>query len=176
MTVRETTQAGNDIIHTVSNDVVDVLAAETQEVVTDLIDTMRDVDLVGMAAPQIGKNVRIFVTEIRQTKYRKVEPDKLRIFINPRIVSISEELQDGYEGCGSVAAGGLFGPVSRAKEITVQAHDEKGTQFTCTATGLLARVIQHELDHLDGVLFAEKITDMKKIMSKNEYLKMKNGT
>ncbi len=174
MTNKETVQAGNDIIHAISTNVSDVSATETKQVVQNLVDTMREVDLVGMAAPQIGENVRVFVTEIRRTKYRQVEPDELRVFVNPTVVSVSEGTAEDYEGCGSVAEGGLFGLVKRPAEITVEGYNEAGEKFTCVANGLLARVIQHELDHLDGTLFIEKVTDFKKIMSRNEYLKMKS--
>ena len=171
MTVTKTVQAGNPIIHTKSEDVTDYSSAETKRIITDLIDTMRAEDLVGMAAPQIGENVRIFVTEVRETEYRKEGTDKLRVFINPKILSISEKLSSGYEGCGSVASAQFFGPVERPEEITVEAINENGETFTHTADGLLARVIQHEIDHLDGILFPQKITDMKKVMSKEEYVK-----
>ncbi len=171
MAVIKTIQAGNPIIHTKSTEAVDFLSEETKRLILDLIDTMRFEDLVGMAAPQIGENVRIFVTEVRETEYRKDGTDKLRIFINPKVLKTSNETAIGYEGCGSVASAQFFGPVERPKQITVEAIDETGNVFSHTAEGLLARVIQHEMDHLDGVLFHEKITDMKKVMSKEEYVK-----
>ena len=80
-------------------------------------------------------------------------------------------MSEEYEGCGSVASAQFFGPVERPEEITVCAYNREGEEFEYTASGLLARVIQHELDHLDGILFHEKIKDMKKVMSKEEYLK-----
>lgn len=171
MTVIKTMQAGNAIIHSVSKDVVDVFSEETKRIIADLVDTMRAEDLIGMAAPQIGANVRIFVTEIRETTYRKEDVDKLRVFINPKILSLSERTSEGYEGCGSVASAQFFGPVVRPEEVTITALNEAGEEIIFTATGLLARVIQHEIDHLDGVLFHEKISDMKKVMSKEEYIK-----
>jgi peptide deformylase len=171
MAIIKTTQAGNPIIHTKSSDVIDVASDETHKVITDLVDTMREEDLVGMAAAQIGKNVRIFITEVRETQYRKEGIDELRIFINPKLVNVSESSSDGYEGCGSVASAQFFGPVSRADSITIEALDKNGEKFTFEANDFLARVIQHELDHLDGILFHEKITDMKKVMSKEEYVK-----
>lgn len=171
MAVIKTVQAGNKIIHTKSVDVEDASSLETKRIILDLIDTMRSEDLVGMAAPQIGENIRIFVTEVRETEYRKDGTDELRTFINPKVLRISTETAIGYEGCGSVASAQFFGPVERPEQITIEAIDEGGRIFTHTANGLLARVIQHEVDHLDGVLFHEKITDMKKVMSKEEYVK-----
>lgn len=171
MSVIKTVQAGNPIIHTQSVEVKDFASEETKQVISDLIDTMRAEDLVGMAAPQIGVNVRIFISEVRETEYRKEGTDSLRIFINPEIIKVSEKASDGYEGCGSVASAQFFGQVNRPDEVTVRAYNENGEEFEHTATGLLARVIQHEIDHLDGILFPEKVTDMKKIMSKEEYIK-----
>lgn len=171
MSIVKTIQAGNPIIHTQSVEVKDFASDETKQVISDLIDTMRAEDLVGMAAPQIGENIRIFISEVRETEYRKEATDSLRIFINPEIVKTSEKTSDRYEGCGSVASAQFFGPVNRPDEVTVRAYNENGEEFEHTATGLLARVIQHEIDHLNGILFAEKITDMKKIISKEEYVK-----
>jgi peptide deformylase len=76
-----------------------------------------------------------------------------------------------YEGCGSVAYAKLFAPVRRPEKITIEALDENGNIFRLSADGMLARVIQHEFDHLNGIEFTEKITDMRKIMSSEEYRK-----
>jgi peptide deformylase len=126
-----------------------------------------------MAAPQIGVCSRIFVTEIRETKLRKAHSandiDDLRVFINPKVISVSEKTTKGWEGCGSVACADLFAKVERPKEITVEAFDKKGEKFTLTAKGLLARVIQHEIDHLNGVVFTD-IADRKTFMSREPYL------
>lgn len=175
MSVIKTVQAGNSIIQTKSTEVEDITSDKTKKIIQDLVDTMRAEDLVGMAAPQIGENVRIFVSEIRETQYRKEGIDKLRVFIHPEIIDVSEETSESYEGCGSVASAQFFGPVERPEEITVRAYNEDGDMFEHKATGLLARVVQHEIDHLDGVLFHEKITDLKKVMSKEEYLKTLNS-
>lgn len=130
---------------------------------------MRENDLVGMAAPQIGSNVRIFVTEIRKTKVRNPAlQDSLRVFINPKIIVSSKREVLGWEGCGSVAFSGLFGKVRRPYSVTVQAQDIEGAVFELKASGLLARIIQHEVDHLNGVLFTDR-ADPKTYMSTNEY-------
>jgi peptide deformylase len=127
-----------------------------------------------MAAPQIGYNLRIFVTEIRVTKLRKTkELDGLRIFINPEITYTSKNMASGYEGCGSVAHSGLFGKVTRPTQVTVCALDENNKEIEYKAKGLIARVIQHEIDHLNGTIFLDKVTDMKSLMSEEEYKKIK---
>ncbi len=173
MIIKEVTQIGNPILKSKAKFVSNIDSKETQQVVTDLIDSMHYHDLVGMAASQIGEKLRIFVTEVRKTKYRDEDANKLRVFINPKITWFSKKQIVIYEGCGSVAYGNLFAPVRRPEKIEVEAFDEKGNSFRLKASGLLSRVIQHEYDHLEGIEFTEKISDMKKIMSKGEYLKMK---
>jgi peptide deformylase len=95
----------------------------------------------------------------------------LRIFINPKIIGESKEKVIIYEGCGSIAKGGIFGPVKRSTEVTVEAFDESGKKFTLTTDGLLARVIMHEMDHLSGIEFIQKIDDYSKILDESIYKK-----
>lgn len=172
MIIKSVTQVGNPIIRNKSKMVVSVKSPKIKKMIKDLTDTMRHSNLVGIAAPQIGQNLRVFVTEIKATKFRKPkELDKLRVFINPKITRTSRKMASGYEGCGSVAESGIFGNVSRPYEATVSAINEKGEKFTLGAKGLLARVIQHEFDHLEGIIFLDK-ADKKSLMSRTEYLKM----
>ncbi|HUC31670.1 MAG TPA: peptide deformylase [Candidatus Paceibacterota bacterium] len=171
MIVKPVTQVGNPIIRTKSKR-VHASSKRNKAVIRNLIDSMRYHGLVGMAAPQIGINQRIFVTEIRMTKSRKQNQlDPVRIFINPKILSSSRKKIFGYEGCGSVASGVLFGSVKRSQSVVVEAFNEKGKKFRLRASGLLARIIQHEFDHLEGKVFLDRLSDMKSIMSRNEYLR-----
>jgi peptide deformylase len=173
MVFKRATQVGNPIIRKKSLSVKAILHSQkTKKILKDLIDSMRYHNLVGMAAPQIGINRRIFVSEIRKTKLRKSnETDPVRIFINPKIISLSRNQVFGYEGCGSVANAGLFGNVRRARSVVVEAFNEKGEKFRLHASDLLARIIQHEIDHLDGKIFLDRLSDMKSIMSREEYLR-----
>jgi peptide deformylase len=173
MVVENVVQIGNLILKKKSKKVTDINSEETKRVIEDLVDSMKFYGLVGMAAPQIGTNLNIFVTEIRPTQSRRPDVlDKLRIFINPKIIWKSKKEIIMYEGCGSVANGNLFGPVKRPEKIVIKAINEKDEKIKLKANGLLARIIQHEYDHLVGIEFTEKITDITKIMSKSEYLKM----
>jgi peptide deformylase len=172
MVVKEIVQIGNPALSQKSKAVAKINSQETQKVITDLIDSMRFHGLVGMAASQIGEKLRIFVTEIRKTKYRNLKSEPLKVYVNPEIVWSSKKQVVIYEGCGSVAYAKLFAPVRRPEKITIEALDEKGNKFKFSANGMLGRVIQHEYDHLNGVEFTEKITDMRKIMSLGEYKKM----
>jgi len=173
MVVENIIQIGNPILKKKSKKVIDLNCEETKRAIENLIDSMRHYNLVGMAAGQIGEKLKIFVTEIRKTPTRNPkEIDELRVFINPKIIWFSKKQVIMYEGCGSVANSNFFGPVKRSEKIKIKAIDENGKKFKLKAGGLLARVIQHEYDHLKGIVFVEKITDFKKVMSKNEYLKM----
>ena len=172
MIIKEIIQIGNPILNRPSKFVARVDDAETQRVITNLVDSVRYHDLIGIAASQIGGKLRIFVTEVRKTKYRNLKKDKLRVYINPEIVWSSKKQVVIYEGCGSVAYAKLFAPVRRPEKIIIEASDETGNKFRLEASGMLGRVIQHEYDHLNGIEFTEKITDMRKIMSSEEYQKM----
>ncbi len=176
MIIKDIVQLGNPKIRKISKNLVlkDIISNKTKVLIKNLIDSMRAENLIGISAPQINESLRIFITEIRQTKNRNPkEMDSLKIFINPKITYFSKEKISGYEGCGSVANANLFGLVNRSKNITIQALDEKGEKFEMKAQNLLARVIQHEYDHLDGILFVDKITNTKSYMSGSEYRKMK---
>lgn len=108
--------------------------------------TMIAANGVGLAGPQVGEKLRIFVA---------VADDNVRrVFINPQIIKTSEERVDYEEGCLSIP--GVYESISRPAQVTVQALNENGKLFTLEADGLLARIIQHENDHLDGVLFIDR--------------------
>lgn len=171
--IKYVTQVGNSLIRSKSKKVINPQSKEVQKVITNLIDSMHYHELVGMAAPQIGSNLNIFVSEIRATQLRKgktvKEVDSLKVYINPKIVSYSKKQVEGYEGCGSVASAGLFAMVKRPESIIVQAQDKEGKKFKLRASNLLARVIQHEMDHLNGIIFTDK-ANQKSYMSRNEYV------
>lgn len=140
------------------------------KIITDLIDSMRANDLVGIAAPQIGENWRIFVTEPRETKTRTGNQiDELRIYINPTITNFSKEKVLIWEGCGSYKRATFFGPVIRPKEITVEASDLNGKRFSLTCDGILARVIQHEYDHLNGIEFVQRMDNIEDLKDRTYY-------
>jgi peptide deformylase len=175
MIIKNITQLGNKVIRTRAKLVSKPTSKSTKIVVKNLVDSMRHHGLVGIAAPQIGKSVRIFVTEIRKTKYRKQseinDGGKLRIFINPRILSVSKKQVNGWEGCGSVANAQLFGMVKRPASVVVEALDKNGEKFNLKANNLLSRVIQHEIDHLNGIVFTDK-ADPSTYVSREEYFKL----
>lgn len=169
--IRESIQIGHPALKAENKEIKDFNDPILIQLITDLKDTMYDAGLVGMAAPQIAENYKVFITEPRVTETRPIDQaDEFRVYINPEIVNKSEEEVIIYEGCGSVLNGNLFGPVKRSKVITIRAYDQNGDQFELAADGLLGRVIQHEFDHLFGIEFTEKIFDYKLLMAREHYI------
>ena len=174
MYLKEIIQIGNHVIRRKSRKLTDkeIKSSKTKTIIKNLVDSMRHYNLIGISAPQINHNIRILVTEIRKTKNRNIKDlDDLKVFINPQIIFSSKEKVSGYEGCGSVADANLFGLVKRPKSIIIKAQDINGKWFDLKASGLLGRVIQHEYDHLDGILFIDKVSDTKSYISGSEYRK-----
>lgn len=121
------------------------------------------IHLVGLSAPQLGVNIRAFVYyDFKEKKYLEV--------INPKLVYASKEVSNEWEGCASVGIGpkSLFGPVSRSKSCQVQYVDLQGKEHTLIASNYLSHVILHELDHLEGIIFLDRVIDPKMIMTAAE--------
>lgn len=170
MSVRIVIEAGNPLLKAKNKTISDHNSPKIKKLIKDLVDTMRKTDLIGIAAPQIGENHMVFVTHPRSTKARNLgKADKLRVFINPKITFKSKKQSLIYEGCGSVAD--IFGPVLRPEEVEVSAIDENGQKFSLRANGILARVIQHEMDHLEGIEFIQKVSDYSKVVVGSYYRK-----
>ncbi|MBI2100856.1 MAG: peptide deformylase [Candidatus Vogelbacteria bacterium] len=116
-------------------------------------------DGVALAAPQIGVLLRLFIVSPKALGRPPAEP--VFVFINPRIVKHSRRKRELVEGCLSVRQ--VYGHIKRSEKVTVQALDERGRRFTRHTTGLLAQVVQHEIDHLDGILFIDKAYDLAEV-------------
>ncbi len=172
MAARIVIQAGDPRLKKENKIVANYKSSKIQKLILDLIHTNKKADLIGIASTQIGENYMVFVTHCINTKARKLgKTDKLRVYINPKIIYKSKSENLIYEGCGSVANGTIFGPVLRPEEIEVEAIDEKGHKFRLRANGILARVIQHEYDHLNGIEFIQKVSDYSKIIVQEHYRK-----
>ena len=124
-----------------------------------MFETMEKGKGVGLAAVQVGELIRLFVT--------KVPGDMARVFINPDILETSIDQVSLEEGCLSIP--GLYTDVERPKSVRLQAWNEKGRPFTLSAEDYLARVIQHELDHLNGILFIDRVGPKKRQRLLAEY-------
>jgi peptide deformylase len=120
-----------------------------------MLETMREANGVGLAAPQVGVTQRFFVVELPEDEEND-QPAETHILFNPEIVKGSGE-QVGYEGCLSIP--GYIGEVARQERIAVKGLNEKGKSVRLKLQGYLARVFQHEIDHLDGILFTDRLTD-----------------
>lgn len=128
-------------------------------------------DGVALAAPQIGVSLRIFIVKEHLFSKKAVdkktnEEKKIAVFINPKIIKVSKKKQIVSEGCLSV--NGVYGTLKRATKLTVEAYNEKGEKFTRGVSGLTAQIIQHEVDHLNGVLFIDKAIDLVNIAEKTD--------
>lgn len=135
-------------------------SAELKQILDDMYDTMQARGGVGIAAPQIGHNLRIMMFGFDSNpRYPEEDPVPFTVLINPAIELLSEEIADGWEGCLSVP--GLRGLVPRYHQIRYQGYDSDGMLVTRIAEGFHARVVQHEYDHLEGILYPERITNMK---------------
>lgn len=168
---REIVQNGDLRLKAPNQQIDDFNNPKLKQVIQDLIDSMRFNGLVGIAAPQIGENLKIFITEPRETKTRTGDQtDELRVYINPKITSFSTQKSLIWEGCGSYKQATFFGPVIRSKEITVEASDLNGQRFSLTCDGLLARVIQHEYDHLNGIEFVDRMNSLDDLKTADYYL------
>jgi len=125
----------------------------------DMVETMREAPGVGLAAPQIGLSERIIVIEYyakEQDEEIEDAPKKVWAVINPELVKVSEETMLGVEGCLSIP--GIVGEVERHAEVQVKGLNKHGKPMKVKAKGWLARIFQHEIDHLNGVLFTERAT------------------
>lgn len=149
-----------------SCDPVEEVNDEIRTLVDDMIETMYDARGVGLAAPQIGVLKRITVIDARAGD--EEEESDLRIFINPEIVEREESIV-WEEGCLSIP--GVYEKVKRSGKVKVRALGRDGEPFEVEAEGLLAVALQHEIDHLDGVLFLERLSHLKRRMALKRYKK-----
>lgn len=148
-------QEGDPVLREKAKPVANPKSPEIKVLVSDMVATMQKVNGLGLAAPQVGVSSRIFTVEVE---------GKVYAFINPEIKNISDDESFFEEGCLSVQK--IWGPVIRPKKLTIKAFDENGEPIKIHAKGLLARVIQHEMDHLNGTLFIDKAEKIYKVEDK----------
>lgn len=131
--------------------------SELQTLIDDMVDTMRAAPGVGLAAPQVDVSLRVIVVEYGDDKDENVPP-RLYVMVNPEITRFSRETEIGIEGCLSIP--GLLGDVERSTSITVKGQNRHGQPVKLKLRGWVARIFQHEIDHLNGVLFTDKALEV----------------
>jgi len=134
---------------------------DLEELLRDMRDTMAHLNGAGLAAPQIGVPLRVVIFGVTANpRYPDIEPVPDTVLINPVLTPLSVEMEEGWEGCLSVP--GMRGWVPRYRRLMYSGLDEHGAKFERTVDGFHARVVQHEVDHLDGVLYPMRIRDLTK--------------
>ena len=153
----------------------DIKSARVQQLIDDMFETMQEYQGIGLAAPQVHESVRLFVAGIAPNVDDDEDDDEeedrvpLMALINPEITVVGDETADEWEGCLSIPD--IRGRVTRAREIKVKAYDRKGRRVEINARNFTARVIQHETDHLDGVLFFDRMASLQTLTYLDEFSK-----
>src|SRR5438132_9542127 len=144
----------------------DIKTPRVQQLIDDLLDTMAEYHGVGLAAPQVHEGLRIFVAALDAKEDGEGDDEPVAI-INPEVTVVGADVVEDWEGCLSIPD--IRGRVPRAREIKVRAFDRKGDRIELRAHDFPARVIQHETDHLDGVLFFDRMTSFETLTFLEEY-------
>jgi peptide deformylase len=133
--------------------------AELAALITDMDDTMRALNGAGIAAPQIGVSARVVIFELQDNpRYPHLTPVPYTVLVNPVLTLLGTEQEEGWEGCLSVP--GMRGLVPRSRHLRYRGCDAHGAPIDRTVEGFHARVVQHEVDHLDGILFPQRVRDL----------------
>jgi len=160
-------QKGNKILRSPAKEIpmADIKGVNIQAIIKTLKRVIAEnEEAVAVAAPQIGKSLKIFVVSgyvfSPENKEKKKNDYGYLVFINPKILKKSRQQKILTEGCLSTA--NVYGTIKRSEKIKIEAYDENGKKFTKSGKGLFSQVIQHEIDHLDGILFSDKAIEIKK--------------
>ena len=156
--IRDVLRMGDPRLWEISKPVARFATPELRQLLADMRDTMAHLNGAGLAAPQIGVGLRVVIFGVKSNpRYPDVEDVPDTVLINPQIRPLSDEVEEGWEGCLSVP--GMRGWVPRFRKLKYSGCDEAGRHFERTVEGFHARVVQHECDHLDGVLYPMRIRD-----------------
>jgi peptide deformylase len=165
MSILKVARMGHPVLREVAREVdpTTVRSPASQKLIDDMIDTMVEYDGIGLAAPQVHESVRLFVAGVEGSG------DDLKIvpFVNPVITPVGTDVAEDWEGCLSIPD--IRGRVPRARQILVRAYDRRGKRVELKASGFTARVIQHETDHLDGVLFFDRMKSFETLTFLDEF-------
>ncbi len=160
MTVRRVIKMGDPLLYRKAEPVKGFNTRELDALIADMFDTMAELNGAGLAAPQIGVSQRVVIFSVESNpRYPEVEPVPRTVLINPMLTALGDEMEEGWEGCLSVP--GLRGLVTRHKNLRYTGFDQHGTPIDRTVSGFHARVVQHECDHLDGILYPMRLRDIR---------------
>ena len=155
MAILKIAKLGHPVLLKKTNEISNLNDIDLKKIIYDMSETMIDANGIGLAAPQVHLSHRLFI--YRNPDIEEEEKIKVSVLINPKIENISNETEDDWEGCLSIP--GMSGLVRRSKKIKYSAIDLKGEKVSGEVSGLHARVIQHEFDHLNGILYTSRLAD-----------------
>lgn len=160
MTVRRVLKMGDPLLYRKADPVQQFNTPELERLVADMFDTMAALNGAGLAAPQIGVSLRVVIFGVEANpRYPDAEPVPTTVLVNPVLEPIGDDMEDGWEGCLSVP--GLRGLVPRHLRLRYTGFDQHGLPLDRTVSGFHARVVQHECDHLDGILYPMRLRDIR---------------
>jgi peptide deformylase len=159
MAIREVLKMGDPRLLAVAQPVQQFGTAELDNLLADMRDTMKALNGAGLAAPQIGIGLRVVIFGMEHNpRYPEADPVPYTVLINPTLTALDDVVEEGWEGCLSVP--GMRGVVPRFKHLRYTGFDATGSPIDRTVKDFLARVVQHEVDHLDGILYPRRIRDL----------------
>ena len=159
MAIREVLRMGDPRLLAVAEPVREFGTEALETLLADMRDTMRDLNGAGLAAPQVGVSLRVVIFGMDYNpRYPEAMPVPYTVLINPQLTPLSDEMEDGWEGCLSVP--GMRGVVPRYRELRYTGMDAQGQPIDRSVNDFHARVVQHEVDHLDGILYPRRIRDL----------------
>lgn len=162
MAVRTVLKMGDPVLYRRADPVTAFNTPELDRLIDDMFDTMAAYNGAGLAAPQIGVSLRVVIFGVQANpRYPQAEPVPMTILINPMLTPVGAEMEEGWEGCLSVP--GLRGLVNRHRSLRYTGFDQRGNPIDRAVTDFHARVVQHECDHLDGILYPMRLTDLRKM-------------
>ncbi len=174
MAILKIAKMGHPVLRRRAEEVADPRAPEIRRLIADMLETMEDAPGTGLAAPQVHVPLRVVIFTVSAERSRREDGEDgedadavpLTVLINPEIEPIGDETELGWEGCLSVP--GLMGRVPRHRAIRYSAYGLDGQRFERKAEGFHARVVQHECDHLDGILYPQRMIDMSQFLFTSE--------
>lgn len=159
MTVRDVLRMGHPVLRSRAKPVEKLATPELRALVEDMKETMKAKNGAGLAAPQIGVGQRVVIFGVDgNPRYPDAEPVPFTVLVNPKLTMLSREIEEDWEGCLSVP--GMRGVVPRYVKVRYTGFDPEGNPIDRVAEGFHARVVQHEVDHLDGILYPQRMTDL----------------